>query len=113
MIPVQHKEAHGFTQGQVALIHPIVDSCLSVLRSEVWNMASRVKLLIHEAILKLNMPISTMVKGEWRHCRSRGSMRRRVYQHWRETQTGMVEGMVEGMVHSAGEGRTEIGGEGF
>lgn len=48
----------GFTQGQVPLVHPIVDSCLSVLRSGVWNVASRVKLLIHEAILKLNMPIS-------------------------------------------------------
>lgn len=52
IVPVQHNEAHGFTQGQVALIHRIVDSCLSVLRSGVWNRASKIKLLIHEAILK-------------------------------------------------------------
>lgn len=54
-VPLQHNKPHGFIQAKVALIHPIVDHCLSLVRSGVWNIASNVviveKLLIHEAIL--------------------------------------------------------------
>lgn len=67
---VQHNEPRGSIWLKAAMIHPIVDNCLSLVRSGVCNTASKIVIvvkLLRRFLKKLNMLISISDKWKMRN----------------------------------------------